>query len=684
MVDSYTLIISEKPQAAVRIAQALAESEIRKVGKRAYWLEFIRKNKKHVVVPAVGHLFVLDTEKGKGWDYPIFEVKWVPTFTKKGSEFTKRYYENIKRLAKNADDFVVATDYDVEGELIGYNILRFLCRRNDGKRMKFSTLTKHDLVEAYENMMNHLDFGQAEAGLTRHYLDFYWGINTTRALTLALKSMKRFLLLSSGRVQSPTLKILTDRELEIRKFVPTPYWQIELHCFIDGKTLVAVYEKEKIWKKEEAESILEDCKNKDARVEEKRKRKYKVLPPVPFDTTTLQAEAYRCFGLSPAQTLSIAEALYNQALISYPRTASQKLPPKINYRKILEGLSRVGKFQEFSSEILSKKSLKPREGKKSDPAHVAIYPTGEFPEGLTPTQEKVYRLIVKRFFSLFGDPALRESVTVKLRVDKHMFIASGIRTLEPGWMKYYQEFIKLKEETLPELKEGQVLRVKELKLLEKETEPPKRYTQASILKEMEKRGLGTKATRAEILQTLYQRKYIVGKSIKVTKLGETVIKILEEFCPKILSEELTRRFEKEMDLVFNGKKKREEVIEEAKRVLIEILKDFKKNEHKIGEKLLEGLIKARNEERRIGECPNCGGELRIIYSKKSGKRFIGCSNYPDCRSIFPLPSVGRIIPLNRNCEVCGLPMIRVERKKRSFEMCINPECKTKEDWKKKN
>ena len=685
-MDSYKLIISEKPQAAMRIAEALAEGKIRKVGDRAYWLEFFRKNEKHVVVPAVGHLFVLDTEKGGGWNYPVFKVQWVPTFTKKGSEFTKKYYENIKRLVKNANDFIIATDFDIEGEVIGYNIIRFLCEKDDAKRMKFSTLTKHDLVEAYENVMNHLVFSQVEAGLTRHYLDFYWGINTTRALTLALKSVnKGFYILSSGRVQSPILKLLLDRELEIRKFVPTPFWQIELYCLLDGKILKAVYEKDRIWKKEEAESILKDCKNKDATVEEIKRRKYKVLPPTPFDTTTLQAEAYRCFGFSPAQTLAIAEALYNQALISYPRTASQKLPPKINYKKILQGLSKVKKYKEFSEELLSKETLKPREGKKSDPAHVAIYPTGEFPKGLTSRQERVYRLIVKRFLSLFGDPASRESMRIKLKVDKHTFISSGAKTVEPGWMKYYEEFVKLKEETLPELKEGQVLRVKDLKLLTKETEPPNRYSQASILKEMEKRGLGTKATRAEILQTLYDRKYIMGKSIKVTKLGETVGKILEEFCPRILSEELTRHFEREMDLVYNGKKKREEVIEEAKKVLVEILQDFKQNENKIGEKLMEGLKASREEERRLGVCPKCGGELRIIRSRRTGLFFVGCSNYPKCTNSYPLPQHARIEKTGKVCDKCGTPIIRVYRKgKRPFTMCLDPNCPTKKDWNKKN
>ncbi|MEM7825745.1 MAG: DNA topoisomerase, partial [Candidatus Aenigmatarchaeota archaeon] len=204
-----------------------------------------------------------------------------------------------------------------------------------------------------------------------------------------------------------------------------------------------------------------------------------------------------------------------------------------------------------------------------------------------------------------------------------------------------------------------------------------------IIKELEKRNLGTKATRAEILQTLYDRRYIFGKSIQVTKLGEVVAKTLKDFVPSIVSEELTRHFENEMEKVFNGKKKREEVVEEAKKVLSEILEEFKSKEDKIGKKLLEGLVISRKEERKIGVCPNCGGELRVVFSRRTGKRFVGCSNYPKCKTGFPLPLVGQITSLNKNCEVCGLPLIQVWRKgKRPFRMCINPNCKTKEGWNK--
>jgi len=678
---TYTLLISEKPQAALRIADALAETKVKKVSKGgAYWLEFSRNNKKHIVVPAVGHLFALDTPKGDGWSYPIFNLEWIPTFTKKGSEFTEKYFKNIESLVKKASEYIICCDYDSEGEVIGYNILRFICGKKDAKRMKFSTLVKNDLIEAYENVSSHLDLGQAEAGLTRHFLDFYWGINTTRALTLAMKEFLKdsFVVVSGGRVQSPTLKILVDRELQIRKFKPVPFWQLELHCLHVGKVIVALHEKDKIWNKEEAQKTFDECKDKDATVIDVEKKQYKQSPPLPFDTTSLQIEAYKCFGVSPSQTMSLAEALYNQALISYPRTASQKLPKKIGYHKILTGLSKVEGFKKIAQELLSKK-LHPREGKKIDPAHVAIYPTGEIPKRLTSQQLKLYKLIVKRFFSVFGNPAIRETMTVTLDVNNHKFLAKGVRTIEPGWMRYYSEFVKLKEQILPELKKGQVLKVKDLLFLDKETEPPNRYSQGSIIKEMEKRGLGTRATRAQILQTLYNRGYVKGKSIEVTKFGEKVIEVLKEYSPRIISEELTRKFEQEMELVRERKKKREKVIKGAKVVLTEIMEEFKENKEKIGEKLSKSYITFKRDQKIIGTCPECGGDLKIIKSRRTGKRFIGCSNYKEgCRFSTPLPQSGFVKGLKKSCKVCGFPMIAVKFKgKRWFTSCTNMKCSTK-------
>lgn len=1381
---SYTLIIAEKPDSARKISESIADDKPKVIEKRGVtYYEFTVNGKKHVCVPAVGHLFVLAPVKNgnnKGWSYPVFDFEWIPTYKRKKTSWTEKYFKNIQDLAKGANEFINAADVDIEGEVLSHNILKFICNVNDAKRMKFSTLTKDELINSYRNMDEHIIFPMLESGLTRHALDALWGFNLTRALTLALKNYNQrgFNILSTGRVQGPLLKILLDKELEIRSFIPKTFWELVLHIEINGGKFSALYEKDKIWNKEEAEKIIKNCENKEAIVEDVKKRKYKQLPPFPFNTTDLQAEAYSQFKFSPSQTLNIAENLYTQGYISYPRSASQKLPQIVDYRKIINALSSLLQYEKICGELLKKEKLIPHEGPRcvtgdtlillsngeiltikeivenekrtdvlginnnfkvipekilekykfpaekvikiklvnneevsvtpdhpiltlidnkikwmearkikpgifiavpeiakvnrqrkpssileifdlfnsyeqkkilivfkesfknflkektqlrklekeictsldlkvntvrsyfqkcripylivkyllekaivkekdikdfiigytyaaggnkiiklpfylnndflyflgfiaanghnngreitidnlfrekevftslskkifgikakdykyhvsiaskllceifnklfiykgkkakridipnillrqpdelvanylagffdsngsifksketivvsisshsklflkklktilltfgissryyshdiriylddipkfekiigkyikikkerfkrlfknlkqsrsskfilmskdtlrekliehgfsiykiekivgrlrktkkrfykdcyfipkeklrkianllrdsdieilsngnlnwievknvkikecnenvydittsthtfignnfvlhnTDPAHPCfpsearfslnqeedmsfedltkfvhrwewnakkgsyfgevskpikvlafdnknnrivtsfaigcwktpynknliklvmnsgnsieltdnhlimcispeglcfkearklrkgdivlsrikaksikdkiiltekemqkinkfnvnipleltfeeikevkigkkvayvfdlevenfhtffvnsylvhncIYPTHEVPDisKLSIQEKKIYDLIVRRTLSSFANPAIRESMNVVLNINGNKFNLNGKRTIDPGWIEIYSPYVKFEEQLLPELKIGQKIKILKLELLEKQTQPPARYSQGSIIKELEKRNLGTKATRAEILQTLYDRGYIQGKAIQVNKIGEVVIKALEENCPEILSEELTRHFEQEMELVFNSKKKREEVIEEAKKSLEIILRKFKDNEKKIGEKLLEGLIETRKEERKLGNCPNCkNGELRIIRSRKTMKFFVGCSNYPNCKTGYPLPSGVKIQATGKICEKCNTPIIQVWRKgKRPFRMCLDPNCETKKEWNKK-
>lgn len=720
-----TVIITEKPDAMTKIAMALSDGKAKKIEKRgAFWYELKRGRKNIVVGCAVGHLFGLDTVKdGTGWKYPIFNVEWVPSHSKKGHEFSQKYFENMQDAVKGGSDFIVATDYDTEGEVIGYNVLKMMCSKEDAMRMKFSTMTKDELVEAYENASKHINFGQVEAGLARHYLDFFWGINLTRALTLAIKNsaQKGFAILSTGRVQGPTLAMLYEKEQEIKKFKPKPFWELQLGVKIGDKEIIAGYEEDKIWKKEQVDSILKQSKGKNGVVKSVKKREYKQSPPVPFNTTDLQSECYAQFKYSPTQTLSIAESLYQAGYISYPRSSSQKLPADIKYSKIITALSKLRVYSNFAEQLLSKDTLVPNEGKKVDPAHPAVYPTFETPDirKLTPQQRKVYDLIVRRFLSVFGDPALRESNTVTIDVGGNNFVVVGKRTIEPGWTSFYGPYMSTEELILPEIEVGDKIDVTKLESVAKETQPPSRYSQGSILKEMENRNLGTKATRAEILKTLYDRGYIIGQSIKVTKLGESVVTALKEYSPGILSEEMTRKLDEETEAVLESKEKKEKVIEEAKMMLTDVLKDFKKNEKEIGKKLLDALVESREDARLLGTCIHCKtGQLKILRSRFSGKFFVGCSSYfrcgkckftrtackckcdicggvkgkckcswkdkkwvPTCQTGYPLPAMAKIQTTGKTCDKCSTPIIQVIRKgKRPFRMCLDPKCETKADW----
>lgn len=684
-----TLIISEKPKAAERIASALADGSVKK-GKsgQASWFEITSRGKRIIVVPAVGHLFTLK-QKGNGhWTYPIFETEWVPTYeASKGSAFSKAYLYNFKKLSGEADDFIVATDYDSEGSVIGYNILRFVCLRENAKRMKFSTLTVSELRESYDKASPELDFPQIEAGLVRHTLDWLYGINASRALTLAIKKASNyFKVLSTGRVQGPALRIVAKREKEIKKFVKQPFWELEAEMKTKmGEKLKAKHKEGKFWDKKTAEGIKDKCEGGKAVVSKISRRKYKQNPPTPFDLTTLQTEAYGAFGFTPTQTLDIAQGLYDSGLISYPRTSSQKLPARLGLKGILEKIGKQKEYGTLVKKILSSGKFTPNEGKKDDSAHPAIFPTGETPKQINKWESKLYDLVVRRFLAVFGEPAVRESIDVTFDISKEEFIANGKRTIEKNWIDFYEKYVNYEEQLLPDMKKGDVLDVLDIILLEKETQPPNRYNEASLVKELERLNLGTKATRAHIIQTLYDRGYIKERKIEVTELGFAVVDTLEKHCPEMLSEELTREFEEDMEEVEKGICKKEKIIERAIKTLSKILEDFKKNEMKIGEELQEALVKTRNNAYVLGTCPKCGKNLRMIISRTTRKRFVGCEGYKSgCRESFPLPQAGKIDHAGK-CKECGLPMIKVIRKgRRPYTMCIDPKCPSKADWGNKN
>ena len=226
------LIITEKPQAANKIASALAapKSPNKYSENKAPFYELTHENEKIIVASAVGHLFNLTYQEGQvGW--PIFKTKWTPSFSlNKSAAFTKNYYNLLKKLSKRAKEVIIATDYDIEGEVIGWNVLRFIVKKENAKRMKYSTLTKNELLKSYQQTMPELDWGQAYAGETRHLTDWLYGINLSRALMSAIKTAGSFRILSIGRVQGPALKIIVDRDKEIKNFKPKSYWQVLAHA----------------------------------------------------------------------------------------------------------------------------------------------------------------------------------------------------------------------------------------------------------------------------------------------------------------------------------------------------------------------------------------------------------------------------------------------------------------------
>ena len=683
--EGYELIVTEKPQAAMKIADSLGNSKKENLHGIPYY-EVNRKGKRIVVACAVGHLFTL-TQIKKGSGFPVFDIVWVPNYMIKSGGFTKKYYDTLLSLAKNAGSITIATDYDIEGEVIGYNVMRFICNQKDANRMKFSTLTKSELNEAYETKSPNINWGQAIAGETRHYLDWFYGINLSRALMNAIKETGRFKIMSIGRVQGPALNLIVERERKIQEFKSEKYWQVFIEVANDKNKVELKYNKD-IFNKKELEQF-ENIVGKTAAANTIKKEET-LSPNPPFNLTGLQMEAYRLHGMTPARTLQIAQSLYLAGLISYPRTSSQKLPDSINYKEILTKLAKQYKVEK----LITKQ--KPIEGSKTDSAHPSIYPTGEI-QVLSGEEEKIYNLIVKRFLSLFCDDAIIDNKTIIAKSDNLIFNAKGSEIRKKAWLEIYP--YKIKEEHLPDLN-GEV-KIVNSRTEEKETQPPKRYSPASIVSELEKRNLGTKATRAAIIETLYDRGYVKEKSIEATPLGISLINTLEKYSPVIIDEELTRNFEKEMDSIVESEKdfieiksqenfdssldkikmKEKKVVDEAKETITEISKDFEKNKKEIGNELIVAESQSwekQKEENKLIQCPVCKeGMLAITYSRKTRRNFIACNAYPKCKKTYSLPPNGMIKKTDKICEHCGFPMLMSLRKgKKPWIFCFNSECES--------
>jgi DNA topoisomerase-1 len=693
----YTLVVCEKPDAARRIASALGSARETKAGGAGgistFDVTYAGRNYK--VCSASGHLYeVSDGTKNRSV-YPVFDLEWAPIDEKGKGARAARFINTISFLARNADSFIHACDYDQEGEVIGHSILEYACggKYDKSLRAKFSTLTDDEVKEAFATLARP-SRGLAEAGRSRHMLDFIYGVNLSRALAQSFKASsgnKGYRNLSIGRVQGPTLAFVANRELEIRLHVPDPYWALAADFEKDGQVVHARHEKPRIEKLAEARAILDVCIGRDGTVGKVSARKLTLRPPTPFNTGDLQREAYRLFRLSPGYTLAIAEKLYLRALISYPRTSSQKLPPSINYAKILSGLTGVSLYREPASTLLSRGRLVPNVGQMSDPAHPAIYPTGVAPR-LSGLEFKVYDLIAKRFLATFGDPAVTERTDVSISVNGHIFLAEGRAMLYDGWMAFYRPYVNLEQSAmmLPALHEGDVLVNRQVAMEEKFTQPPWRYSQASLLARMEEERIGTKATRADTIATLFKRNYVAaakkGGGIEATDLGFAVVESMREHAPAIVSTELTRLMEEQLEGVEQGTKEPADVIEYAVERLVESLAAFREQGAAIGRQIGSAAAAAQPSIVVIGGCPVCKkGQLRIIKSRTTKKRFVGCSNYASsgCRASAPLPQRGAIRVSKTTCK-CGWPIISVAfgRGGRRWNTCVSTQCPYKEEKKK--
>ena len=682
-----TLILTEKPDAAAHVAEALSRRGAPRkmmVGGVPFY-EVLNDDERIIVYSALGHLYgVANSSRTSRSEYPVWDFSWKPKHeVERGRRGQERWISAIAKASEEADRFVNACDYDLEGSVIGYTLLKYACRGADQKaeRMKFSTLTVKDLRDAYSKLLPRLDFELAFAGMCRHEVDWLFGINLSRALTQsALKASRRYYTLSTGRVQGPTMRVVVEREREIQCFVPAPYWTLRSFFDVDGNRLEAEFEIDRIENERKANRIREECVKNVGTLEKIESNTHIIPPPPPFDLSTLQSEAYRHFGFTPHSTLRIAERAYLNQLISYPRTSSQKLPPTIGYREILEGLSKFGDYRKEISKIFAAPRLAPYQGGKEDPAHPAIYPTGTLPiRRSDPREQKLLELIIRRFLATFGEDARRQSIKATIRVGQYRFFLRGARTLFKGWVELYGSYARFDDITMPPVKEGQRIFLKEVRVEEKYTQPPPRFNPSSLLKSMEDAAIGTKATRADIIETLHERGYVKEerRSMIATPLAQCVNEILMKFCPKVTDVRLTHELEAMMKQIEEGNETKQHVVTATIEYLKPILEDLKAKETEIGLRLTNCIREMGTENVTLSvACPKCG-RILVQISGQNGKRFIGHKVASDCKFSLPLPPTRMAeLRLTKNlCSECGFQMVKIKwRRRRASPIISCPNC----------
>jgi DNA topoisomerase-1 len=665
------LVVTEKNTSAKRIAEILSGRKLKM--EKTYNLPVYTFKLNGTEVRCLGlrgHILKVDfPEDYRKWEE--VEPKSLINATLIKVPTHKQVIKALRKEAKNAQEIIVATDFDREGELIGFDVSQEVMKVNPSvkiKRARFSALTQGEIQKAFQNLEEpYVDL--AQAGEARQDIDLIWGATLTRFISLASSRLgKQFL--SVGRVQSPTLCILAQREKEIKEFKPRPYWQVKVELESQaGDRFWAQHRQERFWDEKEAKRVV-DSLPQAGRVSEVQRVEREIPPPAPFNTTSLlTAAASR--GLAPARAMRLAENLYMQGYISYPRVDNTVYPKTLDLKELLKVLSKHEDYNHITELLLKKSKLTPTRGKKMSTDHPPIHPT-EVPDAsqLRPGEWRLFDLVARRFLATLSDSAVGENTRVFINLGEEIFTLKGHRLLKEGWMLPYP-FNRRKEEELPALRKGEEVKLVQVKLEEKETQPPPRYTQGRLIKEMENLGLGTKATRHQIIQNLYERSYITGDPIILTELGLAVAKTLIEHMTSISTPKMTAELEKEMDAIAEGEKAKREVVDHSRDMLASVMNLLETKRKEVGSAIRAGL----NEDKVVGDCPSCGGQLKIIRSKKSGKRFVGCSNFPGCRVSFPLPQRGEIVASRALCQSCNSPLVKVLNKKRKpWELCINPAC----------
>jgi len=666
------LIISEKNIAAMRIATILSNgTAIRKNHGGIQVFEFENPGGRYSVIGLRGHVISLDYPKEyNDWENTKLHDLIIADPVKYMDPSASKIFSAMRKVLEDVDEIVIATDYDREGELIGVESLQELDWKKPVTRARFSALTKSEVLNAFENPTE-VDFKLASAAETRQIIDLKWGAVLTRFLSMATGQRGKDFI-SVGRVQSPTLALIVDREREIEIFVPKTYWEIFADLAKHGMeiTFSASHSHGRFDEKTEAHTIFEKIKDaKSGTVLAYSAQNKEEYPPTPFNTTQFVVEASK-MGISASMAMRLAEDLYTDGYISYPRTDNTVYPPSLNLKQLLKNLE-VTEFSDYVKEILSRESLRPSRGRVTTTDHPPIHPAAGAKKGeLKGNHGRIYELICRRFLATLSPNSVVEDQKAEIDIAGEKFDANGRKLIEPGWRTIYT-YWRFDGQNIPALKTNEALLVKHIKIKEEQTRPPSRYSQGNLIQEMERLGLGTKSTRHEIIQKLFDRKFVHGARMLPTPIGRAVIVALEGHAKEITDEKMTSHLEADMDAIANGEATQEDVVEESQAMLEDIYVILEKNKEAIAADMKVAL----NKQKYLGACPNCGKGQMTLIMMHGGKRFIGCSNYPECRTAFPVPAMGHIESTNEVCSACKSPKVRVpERGSGAASVCINPKC----------
>lgn len=713
------LIVTEKNIAGQKISELLGVGKPKndKVYSTAVYRFTDRSGEECVVIGLRGHIlepdFVkrLEYKKNRGWkgidaegnalparlpaslEKPPYKTKRKP-FLKDGIDLSgwkmdalpylvyspieklpkeKDLIRAMKNLAKKADTLIIATDYDREGELIGMDALSQMREVNKDApvyRARYSAITKEEIVHAFDNLVD-VDFNLANAGESRQEIDLIWGAVLTRYLTL-VKFGGYGNVRSAGRVQTPTLALVVARERERLAFKPVDYWVVAGDFKLGDDAFTVGHATARFKAEADAQAVMDHVDGQSAgtvtAIDKKRRR---VAPPVPFNTTSLMAAA-SAVGITPARTMRLAESLYMDGYISYPRVDNTVYPASLDLEATVKNLMANPAYEPYCRQLLAKGPLTATRGKQETTDHPPIYPTnGATPDNLGPAEFKLYNLIARRFLATLSDAAYIEGTKVTIDVNGEPFAAHGDVLAEPGFRAIYPYGLK-KDEQLPAMEQGQQIDFLGAEMTKKQTEPPARYSQGKLIQEMEKRGLGTKSTRHSIIERLYTVKYVQNNPIEPSTLGMAVCDALGTYAPHVTSSDMTADLESQMTAIAEGSEQKSEVVDASRKMLSEQLGALLPRQEEVKEALADAVAA----DAYVGKCPKCGKDLQLRTSQKNHSMFIGCAGWPECDQTYPLPK-GRVEALPDPCPTCGMPQVKVSAfRQKPRTLCIDPNCPT--------